>query len=388
MKKRFLAQKFWDLPPTVFAQCAVKGREHGDLINLTIGDPDIDTDNRITEAAFIDAKNGYTHYTAYPGDPELIAEIHKYYQEEYGYEIGANECQVVVGGSEGLYLTLAAIIDPGDEVIYHEPAYPPYLVNIELAGGKPVVLPTYAADNFQIDTKKLEALITNKTKALLLNTPGNPTGSCFSRKTLEEIAVIAKKHDLLVIADDIYTLFSYAEPFIPLMTLEGMRERTITINSYSKDFAMTGWRVGCVIAPDYIIDSIRYVKLGNTFCTASVSQRAALHAIRMRKEIQPKLLAEFKERTYYAYERINKIHNMSVPHPAGSIYQFIDISKTGLTSLEVYQRILDEAHVLVLPGVAFGECGDGHLRIALTVGVDKLKEAFDRIEKMDIFNKK
>ena len=386
MNPKFLSQKYTEIPVSLFEKCAVKGREYKDLINFTIGDPDFHTDQRIIEAAFADAKKGHTHYTSYSGDAELIAEIGKFYQEEYGYTVGKDETLIVAGGSQGLYLALAAILDQGDEVIYHEPCYMPYPIDIEMAGGKPVVLPTYEEENFQIDPRRLEALITDRTKALIINTPGNPTGVCFTRETFEEIARIAKKYDLIILADDIYTLYSYAEPFLPITTLEGMRERTVTISSFSKDFAMPGWRVGYTLAPDYITSTMRYIMLCNTFCASSVSQRAALHALRMRKEIQPALVEEFKKRTFYAYERITKMPNMSILPPQGAIYQFINISQTGLKSVEVHQKILDEAHVLVLPGLAFGACGDNHIRIALTMKVEIMKEAFDRIAKMRLFS--
>ncbi len=385
MKHRYLAKKYWDLASTPMGRCAIMGREYKDLINFSLGDPDFTTDEKIINAAFEDAKSGHTHYTNYFGDGELIEEICNYYKETYNYDTKPEECLIVAGGLQGMYLSLEAILDPDDEVIFHEPCFTPYPNVVRLAGGKPVVLETYEEEEFQVDTERLKSLITNRTKALMINTPNNPTGACFNKKTFEDVAKVAIENDLIVIADDIYDLFSYAEPFLPITTLEGMKERTVTIGSFSKDYAMTGWRVGYTLAPEFIIKTMEKINECNVFCAPSISQRAGLHALRMRREVQPAMLEEFKKRAFYAYERINSTPNMSILPPRGSIYLFINIRKTGLTSMEAFDRILSEAHVLVLPGIGFGACGEGYIRIALSVGVDKIKEAFDRISKMEIF---
>ena len=233
--------------------------------------------------------------------------------------------------------------------------------------------------------ERLEALITERTKAIVINTPNNPTGNCFTKETMENIARVAREKDLIVISDEIYTLYSFQNPFMSMLQVAGMRERTIVINSFSKDFTMTGWRIGHIIAPDYIVNVIRQISEKLVFTYPSVSQRAALYAMEHRHEIQPAMREEYKSRVFYAAERINKIPNMSVLSPKGTFYLFFNIKKTGLSSAEVSDRILKEAHVLTLPGSAFGDCGEGYIRIACTVGVDKLAEAFDRIEKMDIF---
>jgi aspartate/methionine/tyrosine aminotransferase len=276
-------------------------------------------------------------------------------------------------------------LDDGDEVIIHEPYFTPYPQQIELARGKPITLETYEDEEFQINVDRLEKLITNRTKAVIINTPNNPTGVCFSRKTMEDIAEVAIKHDLIVIADDIYTSFSYAEPFIPMVSLPGMKERTITIGSFSKNFVMTGWRIGYVMAPEYLIETIKNINENNVFTAPSVSQRAAIYALRLRKDICPPIIEEYKKRMMYAYERVCRIPNMSCLPPKGSIYLFVNIKNTGLSSEEVCDKLLKEAHILALPGNAFGKCGEGYIRLALTVNIDKLKEAFDRIENMDIF---
>ena len=232
----------------------------------------------------------------------------------------------------------------------------------------------------------MEGLITERTKALVINSPSNPTGNCLTVKVMEEIAQIVKKYDLIVISDDIYTSFSYQNPFVPFASLHGMKERTIILNSFSKNFTMTGWRIGNIIAPDYIIKVIQQINENVVFTAPSVSQRAAIYALRNRHKIQPPMIEEYRMRMFYAAERINQISKLSVIYPPkGSFYLFMNIKKTGLSSFKAAELILKEAHVLMLPGDAFGTCGEGYVRIACTVNVEKLKEAFDRIEKITLF---
>ncbi|WP_148135589.1 pyridoxal phosphate-dependent aminotransferase [Candidatus Formimonas warabiya] len=386
MKHRFIAKKYWNEICTPMTESAFLGKEYPDLINFSIGDPDFTTDERIINAAFTDAKNGHTHYTDLFGDPELREEICMYHHDVYHFQVGLDECLVTTSGSQAMFLALEAILDEGDEVIVPEPCFTPYPYQIRISGGKPVVLPTLEEDGFQPDMGRLKSLLTNRTKAMIINTPNNPTGVCYSRETLERIAQVAMDHDLMIIADDIYPLFSYAEPHVPVATLEGMRERTITIRSFSKDYAMTGWRVGYTLAPPFLTKMMEEINENNVFTAPSISQRAALHGLRMRNLVQPPLVEEYQKRSYYAYERIKNIPRMSVLFPQGSIYLFVNIKKTGLNSREVTTKLLHEAHVLVLPGYAFGASGEGYVRIALSVGLDKMGEAFDRISLMDIFS--
>ena len=228
---------------------------------------------------------------------------------------------------------------------------------------------------------------TERTKASVLNTPSNPTGSCLTVETMEKIAAIAEKYDLLVVCDDIYTAFSYQNPFVPFASLPGMRKRTIIINTVSKNFTMTGWRVGNIIAPAEFIKVMTDVNVNVAFTVAAPTQRAALAAYRTYKDFQPAMVDEYKKRVFYAAERINALNKMHVLYPPkGAFYLFINIQDTGLTSMEVAEKILDEAHVLTLPGNAFGDCGEGFLRIACTCDCEELGKAFDRIGAMDLFN--
>ena len=386
MKHKFIAKRYWKDQSTAMGQSDVMAKSFDDVINLSLGDPDLITDDIIIEGAFKDAKAGHTKYTDFRGDPELRAEICKFYKEEYDMDVKDEEVFVCASGCLAMYLVLEAILDDGDEVIMQAPYFTPYPQQVELARGIPVELPTYEEEDFQIDTDRLESLINERTKAIIINSPSNPTGNCLTVETMEKIAAIAKKYDLIVISDDIYTSFSYQNPFVPIASLNGMKERTIVINSFSKNFTMTGWRIGNIIAPDYIIQIIQQINENVVFTAPSISQRAAIYALRNRDIIQPPMIEEYRKRMFYAAERINEIPKLSVIYPPkGSFYLFMNIKKTGLTSVQACDLILKEAHVLMLPGNAFGKCGEGYVRIACTVGVDKLKEAFDRISKIKDF---
>ena len=384
MKHKFIAKRYWKDQSTAMGQSDVMAKSFNDVIDLSLGDPDLTTDFRIIDAAFTDAKAGHTKYTDFRGDPELRQAVIDFYKEEYDMDIVDEEIFIAASGCLAMYLVLEAILDDGDEVILQAPFFTPYPQQVELARGIPIELPTYEEEDFQIDVDRLESLITERTKALVINSPSNPTGNCLTVETMEKIAEIAEKYDLIVISDDIYTAFSYQNPFVPFASLPGMKERTIIINSFSKNFTMTGWRVGNIIAPDYIIKIVQQINENVVFTAPSISQRAAIFALHHRDEVQPPMIEEYRKRMFYAAERINKIPKMSVIYPPkGSFYLFINIKEMGVSSVEAADMILQKAHVLMLPGNAFGACGEGYVRIACTVNIDTLKEAFDRIEKME-----
>ena len=290
MKHKFIAKRYWKDQSTAMGQSDVLAKSFDDVINLSLGDPDLITHERIIDKAFADAKAGHTKYTEFRGDPELRQEISKFYKEEYNMDVADEEIFVCTSACEGMYLVMESILDDGDEVIVQAPYFTPYPQQIELARGIPVELPTYEEEDFQIDVDRLESLITERTKALLINSPSNPTGNCLSVETMQKIAAIAEKYDLIVVADDIYTAFSYQSPFVPFASLPGMKERTIILNSFSKNFTMTGWRVGNIIAPDYIIRIVQQVNENVVFTAPSISQRAGIYALRYRKEIQPPMI--------------------------------------------------------------------------------------------------
>lgn len=382
MKHKYIAKRYWKDQSTAMGQSDVMAKSFDDVIDLSLGDPDLTTDFRIIAAAFADAKAGHTKYTDFRGDPELRQAIIDFYKEEYSMDIDDEEIFVAASGCLAMYLVLEAILDDGDEVIMQAPFFTPYPQQVELARGIPVELPTYEEEDFQIDVERLESRITERTKALIINSPNNPTGNCLTVETMTRIAAIAEKYDLLVICDDIYTAFSYQNRFVPFASLPGMKERSIIINSFSKNFTMTGWRIGNIIAPDYIIKIVQQINENLVFTAPSISQRAAIFALRHRDEVQPPMVEEYRKRMFYTAERIAGIPKISVINPPkGSFYLFVNIKETGLNSVDAADMILRKAHVLTLPGNAFGECGEGYVRIACTVGIDTLKEACDRIEK-------
>lgn len=385
MKHRFIAKRYWKEQSTAMGQSDVAAKSFNDVINLSLGDPDIITDCLIIDKAFEDARKGHTKYTDFRGDTELRQEISKFYKEEYDMNVRDEEIFVCASACLGMYLALEAITDDGDEIILQAPYFTPYPQQVELARGVPIELPTYEEEDFQINIDRLKSLITERTKALVINSPSNPTGNCLTVETMKKIAEIAVEHDLIVIADDIYTSFSYQNPFVPFASLPGMQERTIILNSFSKNFTMTGWRVGNIIAPEYIISIIQQINENVVFTAPSISQRAGIYALRNRNIVQPPMIEEYRNRIFYAADRVNQIPKLSVIYPPrGTFYLFVNVKKTGLTSEEVSDLILREAHVLTLPGNAFGNCGEGYIRLACTVGIPKLKEAFDRIEKISV----
>ena len=381
MEKDYVSSRYAHGHPSMLGDLGAQAERFDDLINFSLGDPDLKTDDRIIDAAAAAAHAGCTHYTHPRGLPELRQGIRDFYRQEFGFAVADEELTVTTSACQGMWAVMQAVLDPGDEVIVPEPYFSPYKDQIEMAGGVLVPLPTCEEENFEVNVNRIEGLIGPHTRAILFNTPNNPTGSCFGRAALEVIADVARRHDLLVIADDIYTIFSYAGPFIPIGTLPGMAQRTVTVRSFSKDYCMTGWRIGYIIAPPQVIEAVRLVNEANVYSAPSPSQCAAIAALRLRREVQPPIIAEFRRRTEAACAAIGEISYLSVLPPQGSIYLFVNIKRTGLTSMEFTRQLLMRYHVFVVPGNAFGDSGEGYVRLALTMGVERIRAAFDRLPK-------
>lgn len=384
MKHRHIAKKYWDNKSTPMGEVDVLAKKYNDVINLSLGDPDITTDEKIIEFAFNEARAGHTKYTDFRGDKELRDEISYYYKERFNVDIKDEEIMVSASACLGMYLALESVLDDGDEVIIHSPYFTPYLQQIELAGGVAIELITKEEEGFDINTERLKSLITNKTKVIVINSPNNPTGKVISKETLKKVVDIALENDILIISDEIYTIYTFDKPFVSLINFEEIRDNLIVLNSFSKDFTMTGWRIGNIIAPKHIIEICQAVNENVVFTAPSISQRAAIYALKNRFQIQAKFLNLYKDRVMYAYERIKKIEWMSVLKPEGTFYLLINIKKTNRDALDISKQILDKAQVLSIPGDSFGKGGEGYIRIACTVDKQKLKEAFDRIEKITI----
>lgn len=356
---------------------------YDDVIDLSIGDTDFTTDSAIIDAAFRDAKRGYTHYGDPRGDKELISAVCDAWHADHGQYIDREHVLVTASSCLGMALVMMAVLDAGDEVIVFSPYFSPYRSQIELAGGVCVEVPTYAEEDYAIDPERLRAHITPKTKAIIFNNPTNPTGMSYGRETLQVLADVAKEHDLLIVADEIYTDYIFdGGGYIPMRTLPDMAERTVTLNSFSKNYMMTGWRVGVIIAEPALLSVVSQINGAMIYTTPSVSQRAALEALHRREAIREKYVSAYKERLNYSADRLSAIPYLTLVRPKGTFYLFPGVEKTGLNAGEFCARLLDEAHILVTPGDAFGSTGKGHIRIACTVDIDKLKAAYDRMEKL------
>lgn len=356
--------------------------KYDDIIDLSIGDTDFTTDSAIIDAAFRDARSGHTHYGNPKGDPELIAAYCAAWEEDFGQKLAADHVMVSASSCIGMGLAMMAILDPGDEVIVFSPYFAIYKSQIELAGGVCVEVPTYAGEGYTIDEASLRAAVTPKTKAIIFNNPTNPTGMAYGEDTLRMLARVAEEYDLLIAADEIYTTYLFEGSYVPLRTLPGMEKRTITLNSFSKNFLMTGWRVGMLIAEPEILSVMLNINGSLIYTTPSISQRAALEALRQRARIRETYVAAYRDRIFYSAERIEKIPYLSLVRPKGTFYLFPGVEKTGLSAPEFCKQLLEKAHILVTPGDAFGSTGAGHIRIACTVDIDKLKVAYDRMEKL------
>lgn len=376
-----IAKKYQQPTENLLMDIAMLAKSKTDLIDLSIGDPDLITDQTIIEAAFRDAKLGHTKYTASDGSREFLQAVADHYQKRYGLTFELNQVRATVGAMHGTYLALLAIIDPGDEVVIHEPYFSPYKEQVEAAGGIPVFIPTYEKDEFQINLTILEQAITDKTKAILINSPNNPTGAVFSEETFKGIAELAIAKDLFILSDEIYEELSFYEDFTPMATFAP--EHTITFSGFSKTFAMTGWRIGYMIAPAYVNDVVRQINENVTFSAPAISQQAGIYALKHSDELVPQVVNVFQERLEYVKKRVDALPFLSLGEIKGTMYAFINIEKTQLTSVAFVEKILKETNVLMIPGKAFGhKTGDTHVRLAVTQDLEQLKEAFDRIEKL------
>lgn len=385
MKSPYIAKRHWEFEEASLSKTNEMVKRYDDVIDLSIGDPDYPADRGIIEAIYKAGLEGHTRYTEFLGDGDLRRATIKAYKEDYNFDFEEDEIIITAGGTHAMYLTMEAILDEGDEVIAIAPYYIYYKPQIELPKGKLVVYNTRSEDNFDVRLDELEKLVTDRTKAIIINTPCNPSGKVYSEENIKGILALAEKHDFLVIADDIYQALNYTDNKKTIGSYEGHPNRVITIYTYSKDFSMTGLRLGHIIAQKDLIATMRRVNEAVAFTVNSMSQRGGIYALEHRKEIQAGLYDEYYKRAMYIYDRARNIKNMSCNKPEGTFYVFINIKDTGYTSEEIWEKMLDEAHVLVLPGSGFGDAGEGFIRIAATVGIEVLAEAFDRIEKMNIF---
>jgi aminotransferase len=355
-----------------------------DVISLGRGDPDLKTPDLIIDSAISAMRDPKPMgYTKWPGMPELRKLIAGKYTEDRGVKVDPSQVMVTVGAQEAVFMTMMTFIDQGDEVIMFEPRYTPYDLAVNLVGGKIVSVPTTGENDFLPTVKEIECHITDKTKAILIISPSNPTGSVFPMETLAEIAEIAKKHNLLVISDELYSDLVYDGEFAPsIAAIPGMAERTVIINGFSKSFSMTGWRVGYLIASDYAVRLMTEMKSAVTICAPYISQQAAVTALKEGETETDEIVAVYDERRRLVMSRLDSL-GIAYNQPKGTFYLFADVRSVldkGETAFSFTQSLLEQKKVLVFPGTIFGQSGEGFIRISLLQPLSKIKEAMDLFE--------
>jgi len=350
-----------------------------DVISLGIGEPDFVTPWHIREAAVLALDRGVTSYTSNMGLLALRRGISQYVEKKTGIAYNPeDEVLVTVGVSEGLDLAVRALIEPGDEVLYHEPSYVSYNPIIQFAYGKPVAVETSKENGFRLTRAELEKKVSPKTKLLLLNYPNNPTGAALTKQDVEDIAAFAIEQDLIVLADEIYDELTYDREHFSMISVSGMRERTIYLHGFSKAWAMTGFRMGFTCAPPELTEAMMKIHQYTMLCAPVLSQEASIEALKNAESDIARMKAEYKKRRNFIH---SSFEEMGIPcvRPEGAFYAFADIGRFGMTSQEFALKLLDEQNVACVPGTAFGACGEGFIRCSYATSLDEIKEAMVRI---------
>ncbi|WP_303321810.1 aminotransferase class I/II-fold pyridoxal phosphate-dependent enzyme [Cloacibacillus evryensis] len=377
--KDFICDKIKKIKPSGIRRLFDIANEIPDVISLGVGEPDFDTPWHIREEGIYSLHKGRTFYTSNAGLIELREEIGRFMKRKYDLTYDPkHEMILTVGGSEAIDIALRAILNPGDEVIYPEPCFVSYEPCILLSDGVPVSIELSAATEFRLQPEQLEAAITPKTKALLISYPNNPTGAIMEREDLEKLVPIIVKHDLLVISDEIYSELSYKDRHVSIASLPGMLERTIVINGFSKSYAMTGWRLGFACGPAHIMEYMLKIHQFGIMSAPTMSQYAAISALKNGDRDICTMAESYNQRRRFLMEAFRE---MGLPcfEPYGAFYVFPDISEFGMGSEEFCTKLLEAENVAVVPGSAFGACGDRHVRISYAYSIEELKEAMARI---------
>ena len=375
-----LSDKITNIKPSGIRRFFDIVSEMEDAISLGVGEPDFDTPWHIRDEGIYSLEKGKTFYTSNAGIKELRQEICNYYGRKQGVVYNPlTEALVTVGGSEGIDLALRCMLNPGDEVIIPTPCYVSYEPCTVMADGVPVILPLKNENQFRLTPEELEGAITEKTKILILAFPNNPTGAIMEKEDLEAIAPIIEKHDLFVISDEIYSELSYKSKHVSICSIPGMRERTIIINGFSKAYAMTGWRLGYALGPEAIIKQMIKLHQFAIMCAPTTSQYAAVEALKNGDEDVAEMTEAYNQRRRYL---MNEFKEMGLPcfEPFGAFYVFPCIKEFGMTSEEFALKFLEEEKVAVVPGTAFGDCGEGFLRISYAYSIEDLKVAIGRLK--------
>ena len=378
--REFVTEKVKQIKPSGILKFFDIVSEMPDAISLGVGEPDFDTPWHIREEGIRSLKAGKTFYTSNAGLMPLRQEISRYIEDRMQLTYDpASEIMVTVGGSEAIDIAFRTVLEPGDEVIIPEPAFVSYVPCVQLAGGVPVTIPLKAENAFRLKPRELEAAITPKTKVLLLSYPNNPTGAIMEKEDLEALLGIIEKHDLLVISDEIYSELTYNSRHVSIASLPGMRKRCVVINGFSKSYAMTGWRLGYALAPKEIMEQMVKLHQFAIMSSPTTSQYAAVSALKNgNSDVMEMRLAYDQRRRFLLHE----MERLQIPcfEPRGAFYIFPDISEFGMSSEEFATELLREEKVAVVPGSAFGDCGEGFIRISYAYSIEELKAALARIE--------
>ncbi|MFY9424607.1 MAG: aminotransferase class I/II-fold pyridoxal phosphate-dependent enzyme [Bacillota bacterium] len=378
---KYLSQTVASLPPSGIRKFFDVASQMEGVISLGVGEPDFVTPWHIIESSYYSVSRGHTSYTSNLGLLELREAISDRVYQKCGLEYNpVDEVLVTTGVSEALDLAVRALVSPGDEVIIIEPCYVSYKACVHLAGGVPVVVDTYVENAFRPDPADIERRITDKTKAIVLSYPNNPTGAVVDRATLVKIAEIAKSHDLIVISDEIYDELTYDGTHTCIASLPGMRERTVLLNGFSKAYAMTGWRIGYVAGNRDIVGAMMRIHQYTMLCAPVMGQKAAIEALTRGEAEMKRMVSEYNRRRRYIVKQLNSI-GLTCFEPKGAFYAFPSIRSTGLSSEEFCNRLLMEEQVAVVPGSAFGAAGEGYVRCSYAASLEEIEEAVNRMQR-------
>jgi aspartate/methionine/tyrosine aminotransferase len=379
MLKSKFSKNFQDLQPSPMLKLFQALQKYDNLINLGVGEPDLDSPQKTITALQDAVASGFTHYPPMNGYQDLRQEVCNYWSKWHKIEAKPEEVLITSGGIQGLYLILAAFVDPGDEVLVTDPCFPSYIGQTRYVGGKLVQMPVNESDGFMLTAKLLEQHITPKSKLLIINSPSNPTGCVIPRDEMERIAAVCEKHDLVVLSDEIYESFIFEGEHVSFATLPGMRERTYTLGGFSKTYAMTGWRLGYLIGSGANMMPLNILSTDTVMGVNAMVQRAGVVALRDCRDFIDDMVATYKKRVDSVHRLVNATPGMSCKKPHGSFYVFANISGTGLKSLDFSMKMIEEARVVVTPGASFGKNGDDFIRLSCNGTPEVLEEAFRRM---------
>ncbi len=384
MVRRIISERGEELPVSTIGELIKISEESKGIISLGPGEPDFDSPKNVVDFACKRLREGYTHYSPPGGRGELKEVISRKLKKENNVDVSPDQVIVTTGSTEAILLALMCSIDPGEGVIVPDPGFLAYRPMVEILNGMPICIPHCERDGFRFNLEEAEKMILpEKTNVMIVNSPSNPTGVVFKKKTLEKIADFACEYDLLVISDEAYEKFVYdGEKHVSFASLNGMGERTLTLHSFSKTYAMPGFRIGYAAGPENIINAMKKIHIYSTICAPTVSQEAALEALRGPQTAVKKMIEEYNKRRKLIIKRLNEISGFSCVEPKGAFYAFPNIKEFGMKSLAFSKWLLKKAKVAVVPGTEFGRCGEGYVRCSYAASYEKIERAMERVERV------